>query len=274
MGVELKTSLVRCWKISCQNGKVFCFTDHNKDILHENEIYLSVSPLNMSAIETSIGLEIDNLEISGSFHHSKILESDIQEGIFDQAKIIIFEFDWAQGVKKNVMFQGLFSSYSYGKNSFSIESHSAFGRLGHVFGRGYHLTCDADLGDEKCGIDINAPSYKFRSEIMNFTENGIEIPRVVGISDGRFQHGTAEFFMNDAVTSKLQIKSDKIIGNLRSITFWKKLSPIQQAATRVNIYVGCNKSIECCCHIFDNAINFRGFPHIPSDDWIKVSQED
>ena len=29
------------------------------------------------------------------------------------------------------------------------------------------------------------------------------------------------------------------------------------------IYQGCDKRYETCSTVFDNAINFRGFPHLP-----------
>ncbi len=273
MGAELKTSLARCWKILRSDGQSFCFTDHNEDIMFDNDTYSSVSPLNMSSLEKNIGLDTDNVEISGTFHHESIVETDIENGLFDQAKIVVFEFDWVLKTKNRVLFQGLFSSYSYGDDRFSVEAQSAFGKLGHVFGRGFHLTCDADLGDENCGIDINLPSYKFTPNIIKFLENGIEISSIVGIAEGRFQNGTAELIANERVISKLSIKSDVLTEETRQITFWNNLNSNQTAADNINLYIGCDKSIDCCCQKFGNAINFRGFPNIPNDDWINVQQD-
>lgn len=270
---ELQTYLVRCWKITCYNGQVFCFTDHNKDLKINDEIYSSVSPINMTTVEKNIGLDIDNLEISGVFNHANIRKSEIESGLFNEAKISIFEYDWNKNVKMNVIFEGVFSSYTYGKDRYSVETQSVFGKLGHVFGRGFHLTCDAELGDQNCGVNINEPGYKFTPNIINFDDYGLEISRIPGISDGRFRNGTVEFIANKQIEFRLSIKSDKAIGNIRRITFWNRLKPIQKNFDSINLYIGCDKSIDCCSNKFNNAINFRGFPNIPSDDWIVVQQE-
>ena len=37
---------------------------------------------------------------------------------------------------------------------------------------------------------------------------------------------------------------------------------------RVRITAGCDKRPENCRQKFSNFMNFRGFPHIPGEDWL------
>jgi len=41
------------------------------------------------------------------------------------------------------------------------------------------------------------------------------------------------------------------------------------AGDLVWLFPGCDKSIETCHNKFANAINFKGFPHVPGDDYLK-----
>jgi len=37
---------------------------------------------------------------------------------------------------------------------------------------------------------------------------------------------------------------------------------------RFRVVAGCDKTAETCRAKFSNFLNFRGFPHIPGDDWV------
>jgi uncharacterized phage protein (TIGR02218 family) len=36
----------------------------------------------------------------------------------------------------------------------------------------------------------------------------------------------------------------------------------------IRLEAGCDKRAETCRLKFDNFLNFRGFPHIPGEDWL------
>jgi len=42
----------------------------------------------------------------------------------------------------------------------------------------------------------------------------------------------------------------------------------RQAQLRFRVVAGCDKTAETCRAKFSNFLNFRGFPHIPGDDWV------
>ena len=40
------------------------------------------------------------------------------------------------------------------------------------------------------------------------------------------------------------------------------------AGDTFNVTAGCDKRFATCRDRFDNAVNFRGFPHIPGNDFV------
>ncbi|MFU7503175.1 MAG: phage BR0599 family protein [Candidatus Tisiphia sp.] len=54
------------------------------------------------------------------------------------------------------------------------------------------------------------------------------------------------------------------------ITLDKTISDSMKRNKTVLLTVGCDKKFITCCNKFNNAINFRGEPLIPDDNFIKV----
>jgi len=40
------------------------------------------------------------------------------------------------------------------------------------------------------------------------------------------------------------------------------------AGDPLRLSAGCDRSRETCAKVFGNIINFRGFPHVPGEDWL------
>jgi uncharacterized phage protein (TIGR02218 family) len=52
------------------------------------------------------------------------------------------------------------------------------------------------------------------------------------------------------------------------VELWEALGAPLAAGDMVRIEAGCDKRAETCQLKFDNFLNFRGFPHIPGEDWL------
>ena len=61
---------------------------------------------------------------------------------------------------------------------------------------------------------------------------------------------------------------------LRALTLWQAPGRRVAAGDRFRVTAGCDKRAETCAAKFDNLINFRGFPHIPGDDWVTAYPKD
>ena len=64
------------------------------------------------------------------------------------------------------------------------------------------------------------------------------------------------------------IKNDRVSGSARTIELWQMFSVEPAVGDTVMIEAGCDKTATSCRLKFANFLNFRGFPHMPGEDWL------
>jgi uncharacterized phage protein (TIGR02218 family) len=134
-------------------------------------------------------------------------------------------------------------------------------KLQMTVGEVYAPDCAADLGDARCGVDLAAleesgtvdtvsSATAFETALVQATGwyDGGELLWTSGANAGQ----TVAVRSWDAATSTLTL-------------FLPALYPIQ-AGDAFAIRPGCDKTFATCQAKFDNAANFRGFPHVPGND--------
>ena len=89
------TTLATCWRITRVDGVEFFFTDHDRDLLFEGNVYKASSGYSRTAIANDSSLSVDNLDIEGVFDSEAITEEELRAGLFDQAEVRIFLVNWA-----------------------------------------------------------------------------------------------------------------------------------------------------------------------------------
>lgn len=91
-------------------------------------------------------------------------------------------------------------------------------------------------------------------------------------SDGAYFDGgtiTFDYGNNDAVSleiSSFDFDSDDAGGN---ITLFLRAPFSVETGDTGTIFPGCSKGIGVCNSRFSNSVNFRGFPHVPGDKYLK-----
>ena len=51
------------------------------------------------------------------------------------------------------------------------------------------------------------------------------------------------------------------------LELWQPMARAVEASDRFHITAGCDKQFSTCQEKFGNALNFRGFPHMPGNDF-------
>jgi uncharacterized phage protein (TIGR02218 family) len=67
------------------------------------------------------------------------------------------------------------------------------------------------------------------------------------------------------------VKSDRVLGALRVVELWEEPGQGIAVGDQLRLLAGCDRRAETCRLKFDNFLNFRGFPNVPSEDWIAAS---
>jgi uncharacterized phage protein (TIGR02218 family) len=169
-----------------------------------------------------------------------------------------------------MVFRGTMGEISRGEGAFTAELRGLTEALSRETGLVFHSRCSAILGDERCGVDTTLSGYS-----AEVTLDGVEGGRIfsfgelTGFEDRWFEKG--RFVVIDGAAAGLVgvVKNDRLAADgSRTIELWQAIGAPIAAGERVLIVAGCDRRGETCRLKFDNFDNFRGFPHIPGDDWL------
>jgi uncharacterized phage protein (TIGR02218 family) len=84
------TTLALCWKVMRKDGVTAGFTSFSRDLVVESVTYKASTGFTPTAIETSAGLAVDQLEVEAILNDTSITEADLQAGKYDYAAIEVF----------------------------------------------------------------------------------------------------------------------------------------------------------------------------------------
>ncbi len=87
-------------------------------------------------------------------------EADLVAGLYDNALIEIFRVNWEDVSQRVLMRYGSLGEVSRGETFFKAEVRGLAHELQQPKGRIIQNTCDADLGDQRCTVDLDDPAFK------------------------------------------------------------------------------------------------------------------
>lgn len=274
-GVEV-TTYCRCWKVTRKDGETYGFTDHDQDLAFGDVTYRADTGLTAQALSQVNGLAVDNTEAMGALSDESIRESDIRAGRFDGAEVVAFFVDWTEpDVSADLVFRGTIGEVRHGGGAFHAELRGLSEALNTPIGKVYQKPCSAILGDGRCRVDLDLPGYRTELEVEN-VENGrlFRFISIAGFDDRWFERGRLDVLDGAASGLLAMIKNDRVVQGDRIIELWEELRAPIAAGDRIRLTAGCDKRIETCRLKFQNIENFRGFPHIPGDDWLMTYPKD
>lgn len=264
------TTLCRCWKVERRDGRVYGFTDHDEDLSFGEVLFKASSGLDATALQASTGLSVDNGQVMGALSDAGVTETEIRAGRFDRARIEHWLVDWTRPELRTLMFVGSFGEIRRKDRAFEVELRGLAEALNTPVGRTLQRKCDRRLGDEKCRVDREAARFAASAMVEEMESRGVILASGLdGFSDGWFTAGTVIWTSGGNVGDRALVKADGLTAaGLRRVAFWREAGVTISAGDQFRIYAGCDRSAETCRAKFDNFLNFRGFPHIPGDDWV------
>lgn len=267
-------TIARAWAIERRDGMVLGFTDHDRALAFDGVAFRPDSGLSAKAVVQGAGLSVDNTEAVGALSDSAITERDLMAGRWDAADVRLWEVDWTDAENRTLIFRGQLGEVSRSGAAFRAELRGLSEPLNRSQGRVYHPRCAADLGDAQCGFDLEKPGYFAEGEVVSQGEGQTFV--IAGIDPfdaGWFERGRLIVMSGEASGLHGLIKSDAAQpGNRREIEIWSGLGIRPVAGDWIKLIAGCDKRGETCRLKFLNYLNFRGFPHLPPEDWLMAPQ--
>lgn len=219
------------------DGSRFGFTDHDQTIDSTSVTqwpsayrgtYSPAFSYTTSAIRSSSDGSVDNLETQGVLDSDAITEADLEAGLFDNSIVRMFIFNWndlTNGI--NIRKVGTIGKVTIGQNQFKAELRGLLQYLQTIVGRTIQPTCDADLGDVRCTIDLSALKVSDTAAtvlsrkqftgtgltqagpiVKSYTSSKITFQRPNEIIDGANGFVSAGFLANDAILIQGSSRND------------------------------------------------------------------
>lgn len=268
------TTVCRTWLVRRNDGEAFGFTDHDCDLSFDGVVFAARTGMTAGALEKNNGMAVDNTEVTGALSDASITEEDILAGRYDGAEVTMYLVNWSDLRERAVLFRGTFGEINRSGGAFRVELRGLTDKLNVPSGRVYHSECGAVLGDTQCQINLEAAAYSTESALSAVIDGRIlHIPAEPGFADGWFADGRVEIHTGVGKGQTGRVKSDTTVGDVRAIELWQTLAVRPAPLDQIRLITGCDRRASTCRQKFDNFLNFRGFPHIPGEDWLRSSPE-
>ena len=261
------TTLCWCWRLIRRDGVVLGFTDHDRNISFDATVFEADSGMSASEIEDSVGLSVDNLEVDGAITSERLSPDDLAAGLYDDARIEIFRVNWTDPEQRILMRSGHLGEVKRTQTAFAAEVRGLGHYLQQSGGRLFQYTCDATLGDLRCGVELGVAAYT-----ASVTIAAIAAPNVVLVdglgdyADGWFARGRLTFLSGANAGHAFEIKDHRAQGASWRLTLWATPARDVAPGDGAELVTGCDKTLVTCRAKFGNAANFRGFPVMPGAD--------
>lgn len=264
-----QTTVCRAWLVTRRDGTTLGFTDHDRDLEFDGVTFRAESGLTARAVQQTTGLAVDNTEALGALSHAAVTEEDLLAGRYDAAEVRAWLVNWAKPDDRVEQFRGTLGEIVRAGGAFRAELRGLTEALNQPQGRVYQRSCSAVLGDDKCRFDLTQPGYFAERPVEDVQDRTVfRFASFGGFDDRWFERGRVIVKSGQAIGIIGVIKNDRTIGAGREIELWQAIGPDIRTGDLLRLEVGCDKAVDTCHIKFNNLPNFRGFPHIPGEDWM------
>ncbi len=250
------------------DGAVFGFTNHDRSLTFGGLTYEPDSGFTGSEATSNLGLAVSGGDVEGALSSSQITETDIALGLWDNATIEVWRVDWSDPSSRVILRKGSLGEIERGDVAYRSEIRGLAHFLNQEQGRTYGRLCDALLGDARCGLAVSGSTYTGSGTVTAVYEDRILV--VSGLSaytEGWFASGLLSWSTGDNAGGKIELRSHFFESGSVKLTLWQKTALPVAIGDQFSVVAGCDKKWATCRAKFSNGVNFRGFPHIPGNDF-------
>ncbi|MPZ57623.1 MAG: DUF2163 domain-containing protein [Rhizobiales bacterium] len=263
------TTLCHCWKLTRSDGAVRGFTDHDRDLAFDGVTFEAGSGFAASPYTATLGLSVDTMDARGPLAEEALTEADLARGLWDNAQLVVYRVDWGDVANRVVVVAGVVGEVMRQGAEFTAELRGLQHALNQDYGRTYSATCNADLGDARCTIDIDLPQFKGAGTVTSALSRRVLRASGLGaFESGWFQRGLLTWATGANAPMRIEVKVHTLAGATATIELFEEMPADIESGDTFTVTAGCDKTFQTCKAKFDNALNFRGFPQMPGNDWV------
>jgi uncharacterized phage protein (TIGR02218 family) len=263
------TTLCRCWKLTRRDGASFGFTDHDRDLAFDATVFAARTGLEAAEATAELGFAVGGGEVSGALVSAGVTEDDLAAGLYDDARVETWLVNWADPAQRLMLDAGSIGEIRRADGAFVAEVRGPMHRLDEERGRLYRATCSADLGDARCRVDVSGATFTASATVtrtdgaLGFSTGGLG-----AYADGWFGAGQLTWTTGANAGLAVEVKAHRLVGPGAEIELWQRAAKPIAAGDGFSVTAGCDKRLSTCREKFANVPNFRGFPHMPGNDFV------
>lgn len=264
------TTLANCWKVTRRDGDVKGFTDHDDMLVFDGVSFEAATGFIGSESLNKLGLSVDTMEVHAALNSTAIKETDLSNGLYDNAEVELYLVNWTEPSQRLLLKKGNIGEVRRGELAFMAEIRGIAHHLQQPEGRVYQSSCDAVLGDKRCGVDLDIPAFLATGtitkviEIGRFVASGLE-----SYPSNWCQAGQLSWLTGVNASAVMNVRAHKSYDSGEAeLLLWREPSKTPSLGETFTITAGCDLKFSTCREKFNNSENFRGFPHIPGNDFL------
>jgi len=260
------TTLCHCWRLVRRDGARFGFTDHDRDLAFGGVVHAARAGLEAAEASAELGFAVGGGEVAGALVAAGLTEDDIAAGLYDDASIETWLVNRADPDQRLLLDVGSLGEIRRTHDgAFTAEVRGLMHRLDEERGRLYGAACGADLSDARCGVDPNDPAFSAAGAVARTDGTlGFTADVLAGFADGWFTGGRLVWTGGANAGLAVEVKAHR--GAALDLG-QRAPRPIAVGDT-FRVTAGCDKRFATCREKFANAVDFRGFPHMPGNDFV------
>lgn len=259
------TTVARCWRLERRDGAVLGFTDHDRQISFGGTDYEAAGGMLGSDIGTTLGLAADDIDVDGALSSARITEADLRAGLYDGAEVTVYDVNWSDPSVRLVRGVYTLGEVERGEIAFRAELRSRVAGLGRLVGRRMIAPCDAQLGDARCGVDLEQSSFKASGAVLSASGTRVTVSGLAAFGSGFFARGRLVWDTGANAGQEAEIRAHVARTGEADLLLRASPAAAVSAGETFTVRAGCDKSWTACREKFANGARFRGFPHIPPE---------
>jgi uncharacterized phage protein (TIGR02218 family) len=261
------TTVCHCWRLTRTDGWVRGYTDHDRPLTVGATLYAPQTGLAASEARDTLGLAVDTVDVEGALSSDDISEEDIAAGLYDGASVETFLVNWRQPSDFVLLRKATVGKITRADGRFVAELESLVHSLDRPHGRYVSRSCDAELGDARCGFDLDNPDFTGTGTVeAHEAPSTLIVSGLDGFDAGWFAHGVLTWATGANAGRSERVEEHRKDATGTTLVLRPRAGFAAAEGDTFSLVAGCDKKFATCKAKFANALNFRGFPHLPGND--------
>lgn len=261
------TTVCHCWRLTRKDGEITGYTDHDRPLTVNGSAFEPESGFAASEARDSLGLSADTVDVEGALSSERIVDSDVAAGLYDGATVETFLVNWRMPQQFALIRVAAIGKIVRRDDSFVAELESLTRALDQQNARYVARLCDAELGDARCAFALDQPGFSGLGIVAGVgPADTITVSGLDGFDAGWFSGGVLTWTQGARSGRAERIVEHRLADGGVAILLQPRAGAAIETGDAFSIVAGCDKRFSTCKAKFGNALNFRGFPHLPGND--------